>query len=171
MGQKIRQIQAIDSRHFVVISQTDSQDPFLDELPSLYFQVWNRRGNTLGNMSLQVSVQRFWPTSRPRHLIATEHHGSQSLLFISLQPLQVRRVELPFEPKVIAVMEQGYLVIDQLGRGILLTNDGEAIAQVALPENPTAAIVIDDRILLISTWSNNLGNLIEYDIEPLKDLL
>jgi hypothetical protein len=93
------------------------------------------------------------------------------LLFISLQPLQVRRVELPFEPKVIAVMRKGYLVIDQLGRGILLTNDGEAIAQVALPENPTAATVIDDRILLISTWSDGLGNLMEFNIESLKDLL
>ncbi len=171
VGQKIRKIQAIDSRHFVVISQVDSQDSFLDAPPSLCFQVWNRRGAALGQMSLQILVQRFWPTSRPRHLIVTEQHGSQSLLFISLQPLQVRRVELPFEPKVIAVMAKGYLVIDQLGRGILLTNDGEAIAQVALPENPTAAAVIDDRILLISTWSNGLGNLMEFNIEPLKDLL
>jgi serine/threonine protein kinase len=171
VGQKILQIQAIDSRHFVVISQADSQDKFLDASASLRLEIWNRRGAALGHMSLQVSVQRFWPTSRPRHLIATEQHVSQSLLFISLQPLQVRRVELPFEPKVIAVMTQGYLVIDQLGRGILLTNDGEAIAQVALPENPTAATVIDDRILLISTWSNGLGNLMEFNIEPLKDLL
>jgi serine/threonine protein kinase len=171
VGQKIQKIQAIDSRHFVVISQADSQNPFLEEPPSLYFQVWNRRGAALGHTSLQVSVQRFWPTSRPRHLIVTEQHVSQSLLFISLQPLQVRRVELPFEPKVIAVMRKGYLVIDQLGRGILLTNDGEAIAQVALPENPTAATVIDDRILLISTWSDGLGNLMEFNIESLKDLL
>ncbi len=171
VGQKIRQIQAIDSRHFVVISQTDSQDTFLDELPSLHLAIWNRRGDALGQMSLQVAVQRFWPTSRPRYLIATEKYSSQSLLFISLQPLQVRRVELPFEPKVIAVMERGYLVIDQLGKGILLTNDGEAIAQVILPENPTAVVVIDNRILVISTWSKGIGHLMEFNIEPLQDLL
>ena len=171
VGQKIREIQAIDSRHFVVISQTDSQDKSLEASASLRLEVWNRRGDRLGHMSLQVSVQHFWPTSRPRHLIATEPHSPQSLLFISLQPLQVRRVELPFEPKVIAVMERGYLVIDQLGKGILLTNDGEAIAQVRLPENPTAVVVIDDRILLISTWSNGIGNLIEFNIEPLQDLV
>ena len=169
VGQKILKIQAIDSRHFVVIAQSD-RDTFLDESPSLHLQIWNRRGDVLGQMSLQMAVEKFWPTPRPRHLIATEHHVPQSLLFISLQPLQVRRVELPFEPKVIAVMERGYLVIDQLGRGILLTNDGEAIAQVNLPENPTAVVVIDDRILLISTWSKGMGHLIEFDIEPLKDL-
>ena len=171
VGQKIRQIQAIDSRHFVVISQTDSQNISLDESPSLHLTIWNRRGDALGQMSLQVVVQRFWPTSRPRHLIATEQHSPKSLLFISLQPLQVRRVELPFEPKVIAVMERGYLVIDQLGKGILLTNDGEAIAQVILPENPTAVVVIDNRILLISTWSKGMGHLMEFNIEPLQDLL
>jgi serine/threonine-protein kinase len=171
VGQKIRQIQAIDSRHFVVISQTDSQDTFLDQPPSLHLTIWNRRGDALGHMSLQVAVQRFWPTSRPRHLIATEQHSPKSLLFISLQPLQVRRVELPFEPKVIAVMERGYLVIDQLGKGVLLTNDGEAIAQVILPENPTAVVVIDNRILLISTWSKGMGHLMEFNIEPLQDLL
>ena len=170
VGQKILKTQAIDSRHFVVISQ-NPQDTFLDESPSLHLQIWNRRGDVLGQMSLEVAVEQFWPTPRPRHLIATEHHMPQSLLFISLQPLQVRRVELPFEPKVIAVMQQGYLAIDQLGRGILLTNDGEAIAQVSLPENPTAVVVIDDRILLISTWSKGMGHLMEFDIEPLKDLL
>ncbi|MCY7406731.1 MAG: serine/threonine protein kinase [Alkalinema sp. CAN_BIN05] len=171
VGQKIQQIQAIDSRHFVVISQADSQDKFLKASASLRLEIWNRRGDRLGHMSLQVSVQRFWPTSRPRHLIATEQHSPQSLLFISLQPLQVRRVELPFEPKVIAVMERGYLVIDQLGKGILLTNDGEAIAHVTLPENPTAVVVIDNRILLISTWSKGIGHLMEFNIEPLQDLL
>ena len=170
VGQKILKTQAIDSRHFVVISQSN-QDTFLGECPRLHLQIWNRRGDVLGQMSLQVAVEHFWPTPRPRHLIATEHHVPRALLFISLQPLQVRRVELPFEPKVIAVMRQGYLVIDQLGRGILLTNDGEAIAQVTFPANPTAVVVIDDRILLISTWSKGMGHLIEFDIEPLKDLL
>ncbi len=171
VGQKIRQIQAIDSRHFVVISEANPQDTVVNWPPSLHLTIWNRRGNVLGRMSLQVAVQHFWPTSRSRHLIATEQHVSQSLLFISLQPLQVRRVELPFEPKLIAVMERGYLVIDQLGKGILLTNDGEATAQLTLPENPTAAVVIDNRILLISTWSKGLGQLLEFDIEPLQDLL
>ena len=171
VGRKIRQIQAIDSRHFVVISETDSQDTLEKDSPSLHLAIWNRRGDALGQMSLQVAVQRFWPTSRPRHLIATEKHLSQSLLFISLQPLQVRRVELPFEPKVIAVMERGYLVIDQLGKGIVLTNDGEAIAHLTLPENPTAAVVIDNRILLVSTWSKGMGHLLEFNIEPLQDLL
>ncbi|MCX5962578.1 MAG: serine/threonine-protein kinase [Cyanobacteria bacterium] len=171
VGRKIRQIQAIDSRHFVVISETDSQYTLEKDPPSLHLAIWNRRGDALGQMSLQVAVQRFWPTSRPRHLIATEKHSSQSLLFISLQPLQVRRVELPFEPKVIAVMERGYLVIDQLGKGIVLTNDGEAIAHLTLPENPTAAVVIDNRILLISTWSKGMGDLLEFNIEPLQDLL
>ncbi len=171
VGQKIRQIQAIDSRHFAVISQPGSQDEFLDAPANLCLEIWNRRGHRLGQMSLQVAVQRFWPTSRSRHLIATEQHSPRSLLFISLQPLQVRRVELPFEPKVIAVMKRGYLVIDQFGKGILLTNDGEATAQVRLPANPTAVAVIDNRILVISTWSNGMGQLMEFDIEPLKDLI
>ncbi len=164
---KVMQVTAIDSRHFALLIQTkDEQD-----LPGLNIEVWNRRGNRLGEMSLQVSIDRLWPTVRRHFLIATESSSPQSLLLIKLQPLQVRRVLLPFEPKVVAVMVRGIVAIDRLGRGLVLNLGGEVVARLRLPENPTAVAVVDDRYLLISTWAAGMGNLSVFDLEALQELL
>ncbi len=165
--ENVIQVTAIDSRHFALLIQTtDEQD-----CPKLIIEVWNRRGDRLGEMSLQVSIDRLWPTLRRHFLIATESSSPQSLLLIQLQPLQVRRVVLPFEPKVIGVLSKGIIAIDRFGRGLVLNRGGEVVAQLRLPENPTAVAVVDDRYLLISTWAAGMGHLSVFNIEPLQELL
>jgi serine/threonine protein kinase len=166
-GEKVLQVTAIDSRHFVLLVQTTNEQ----NLPHLQIEVWNRRGDRLGEMPLQVSIDRLWPTGQRHFLIATENDSPQSLLLIQLQPLQVRRVALPFEPKVVGVLTRGIVAIDRLGRGLVLNQGGEVVARLRLPENPTAVTVVDDRYLLISTWAAGMGNLSVFDMEPLQELL
>lgn len=165
--EKVMQVAAIDSRHFALLIQTtDEQD-----LPHLQIEVWNRRGDRLGEMSIQVEIDRLWPTVRKHFLIATESSSPQSLLLIQLQPLQVRRVALPFEPKVVAVLTRGIIAIDRLGQGLVLNRGGEVVARLRLPENPTAVAVVDDRYLLLSTWTAGMGHLSVFDLEPLQEML
>jgi serine/threonine protein kinase len=166
-GEKVIQVAAVDSRHFVMLVQSTNEQ----DLPCLQIEVWNRRGDRLGEMPLQVSIDRLWPTLQGPFLIATESASPQSLLLIQLQPLQVRRVALPFEPKVVGVLTRGIVAIDRLGRGLVLNRSGEVVARLRLPENPTAVTVVDDRYLLISTWASGMGTLSAFDMEPLQELL
>ncbi len=166
-GGNLWKICAIDSRHFVLLLQ-DKDD---NGSPTLHIEVWNRRGDLLGEMPLQVSIDRLWPTTRQQYLVATECHSPQSLLFIQLQPLQVRRVELPFEPRVVTLLSRGSVAIDRMGNGLVLNRGGEVVAKLRLPESPTAAVVVDDRYLLISTWAAGMGNLSVFDLEPLQEML
>ncbi len=163
----VMQVTAVDSRHFVLLVQTKNKDA----LPNLQIEVWNRRGDRIGKISLQVSIDRLWPTVRQHFLIATEHSSPQSLLLIQLQPLQVRRVELPFEPKVVGVLTRGVVAIDCMGQGLVLNRGGVVVARLRLPENPTAVTVVNDRYLLISTWAAGMGHLAVFDLEPLQEML
>jgi serine/threonine protein kinase len=166
-AEKVMQVTAIDSRHFALLIQTNHED----NSPNLQIEVWNRRGDRLGRMSLQVSIDRLWPTVRKQFLIATESASPQSLLLIQLQPLQVRRVELPFEPKVVGVLTRGIVAIDRTGKGLLLNRGGEVVARLRFPENPTAVAVVDDRYLLLATWTSGMGHLAVFDLEPLQEML
>jgi serine/threonine-protein kinase len=131
-------------------------------------EVFTRRGNSLGTLTLPIALQWVRPTSIPYKLLAMEPGQPHSILLIDLKPLQIRRVALESMPVYIAVATWGYVLMAVDGRITLLNPYGEIVGHIAGPQHPSAIALAAPFTLLVATWHKARGILHTIDLRSLN---
>lgn len=161
------QLLVLDAYHLITFSHlvdagTESY------IKGVSLEVFTRRGNALGTLTLPLALQRVLPTASPYKLLAMEPGQPQSILLIDLKPLQMRRVALEIMPTHVAVATWGYVLMAMDGRITLLNPYGETVGQIAGPAYPSAIALAPPYSLLVATWHQAQGTLHTIDLRQLN---
>lgn len=159
---KVLKIIILNNRYLLRISTTQSKT---------FFECFTRRGQFIGELSVNFRITQVTLTATPYQLIAIKApkttttgtddnntHSSDSVVFITLKPFQVRTVALPIAAEQVSALSWGYIVSYQ--RNALLLDRSAQITS-ALTGLPTASrlATLNKRTLLLanSTLSSTVS--------------
>ena len=115
-------VYAVDAGHGVILSDRHGES---------WIEGFNRRGKTLGELSLHLQVSHGIVTQKPYRLVGLEPNQPH-LIFIDLKPFRVRRISLPSIPQRITCFSWGYSILAGVRQTQLLfvDLDGRMLGQV-----------------------------------------
>ncbi len=173
-NRRLFQLIALDNRHLLTLAHL-AQSPEHTCINGVLLEVFTRRGDILGRLSLPLPMRRVFPVvsgeqtsgSPGYRLLATEPGHPHSLLLIQLKPLQIRRIPLESEPLQVAIAPWGYVVAGEDGHITLLNKLGERLGGLIAPSIPSAIALANHDNLIIATWQNHQGSLYTLDLSEL----
>ncbi len=171
---RLFQMIALDNRHLLTLAHL-AESPEHTCINGVVLEVFTRRGDVLGRLSLPLPIRRVFPAvggeqpfgSQGYRLLATEPGHPHSLLLIQLKPLQIRRIPLESEPFQVAIAPWGYVVASEDGRITLLNELGERLGGLIAPSTPSAIALANHDTLVMATWQNHQGSLYTLDLSEL----
>jgi serine/threonine-protein kinase len=164
-GQQVRQVLALDARHLTVVAATKLATGATE---SVSLQIFTRRGNWIGTVSLPVAVRSLTLSALPYRLVGLEPEPCSSLMLIDLKPLRVQRIGVAICPVALTTASWGYVLVAEDGGIELLDLQGESIGQLQAPAPPTAIAVLEPYRLLLTTWGGQQGYLHVIDLRELN---
>jgi serine/threonine-protein kinase len=135
-----------------------------DGHPATVFEVFTRRSNYIGSLTIPLEIGHFVATPTPYRLLATDEYETHSVLQIDLKPYRIARFGVEIAPKLLLATSWGSILVDKRGRIVLLDEEGRQIGRIDGPEHPTAIASFDHYGLLIATWDGNQGKLHTIDL-------
>jgi serine/threonine-protein kinase len=158
-------IQPLDSRHLALLST----DPASTRLGSTTIRVFNRRGGSVGSLSLPLRLQQTLLTLTPYQLLATETDSAGTVLLIDLKPYRIKRLWVGISPAFLAAPRWGYILAAADGQIVFLDQEGRQVGTVNSPEPITAMTLFGEHGLLLATWDSveQSGQLISLDLRTL----
>ncbi len=100
----VLQVIALNSRYLLRVSTTEHLT---------YFEYFTRRGQFIGEYTLNLRLTQVAPTAHPYQLIALSaptHQSPAAVFLITLKPFQIRRIHLPILPEQVSAFPWGYLI-------------------------------------------------------------
>ena len=130
---QVLQVIALDNRYLLRVSTTASKT---------YFECFTRRGQFIGEYTLDLPLVQVTPTIVPYQLMALSaptQHTAAAVVLITLNPFQVRQIHLPIAPEQVNAFPWGYLVSHQR-KGLLLDSSAQmACVLTGLPLDNAAS--------------------------------
>ncbi len=172
------QVIALDSRHVAVVSDIPSmgistathtkkkRSPKAHS-GGTYIEVFTRRGQLVGALSLPILLGQVILTATPYRLLATDQYDLYSILQIDLKPFRVVRFAVQIVPQFLVAASWGYVVMNAQGHIILLDQQGCQVNRIEGPANPTAIAMIEPSTLLIATQDKSYGRLYTVNLKEL----
>ncbi|HTL89241.1 MAG TPA: serine/threonine-protein kinase [Leptolyngbya sp.] len=151
-------IVALHSRHVALISQADR---------STQFDLFNRRGQPFGSLTLPLKLKRIFSTPQAYCLAATEFGHERSLLLIRLKPYQLIRIAISIRPKFITAFTWGVIVCDER-QLIAIDYTGHQFGRAEIPQNPCAIAAHGETGLMIATWQQGQSKLYSLNLEAIR---
>jgi serine/threonine-protein kinase len=137
------------------------------------FELFNRRGQGLGVLPLDLNLEYCVLGNFPYQLIGLEVGAKDCLLVINLKPFQIKRLAVPIAPVLCQALDWGYVVADAQAQLVLLDQDGEILGQVqappsSLPLSLTGLSTFQGHGVLLATWQQDQGTLYGIDLRQLN---
>lgn len=151
-------IVAVHRRHVVLVSQENG---------ATRCDLFNRRGQALGNLNLPVRINRVFPTWKSHFLIATEVNHERSLMLLHLKPYRLTRVAIPISPKFVAAYTWGIVICDN-HQLVAIDYNGQPIGQAEIPSGISAIAAYGEKGLAIATWNAGESTLYTLDLELIR---
>jgi serine/threonine-protein kinase len=174
---KLIQLIALDSRHLMIASHVLTRrvaplnmkdKPDSAATISTLLEIYTRRGDRLGALSLPLNLRQIITTPIPYRLLATDQYHPQTVWIIDLKPYRVLQMQLEITPKHLIASSWGYIFIDIQGHIVLLDEYGHQVGRIDGPANPTAIASFNHHKLLIATWNGSEGSLHSLDLRQLE---
>lgn len=164
---------ALDARHVAAVIRISTKGKRSEgRYPATLFEIFARRGNRLGSLTVPLTLTNLVKTLTPYRLLATDEYDPHSVLLVDLKPYRVSRIGVSIVPKLLTATSWGYILVDQEGRIVLLDDCGQQVNQIVGPADPTAIASVDHHGLFIATWNGTEGQLHTVDLRQLEtDLL
>lgn len=157
-----QQIIGIDSRHFLIISSHGAET---------CFQLFNRRGQYLGEWLLPLWLRQLTPTAMPYRWLGIDAAAPETAVLIDFKPYRLIRLQLAIAPQFITAFPWGYGFTDAQGQMQLLDRDFSPVGMIQLPGRPTAIAPVSAGKIWVATWSANgaggQGSLYTIDLRQL----
>lgn len=156
----------LDGRHLVLVSQILRGEKYLET----WLEVFNRRGDRLGCLTLPVRLGYITVASDPYRLVACDADDPNALLMIDLKPFRVVRLGVEIAPKLLAATSWGYALASATGDLLLLDDLGQPVGRFQGPASPVAIALFATTGILLATQTEaqsqlHLLNLKEMDTD------
>ncbi|GAB4462819.1 MAG: hypothetical protein OHK0037_14360 [Elainellaceae cyanobacterium] len=138
---------ALDGRHLVLVSQMLRGEKHLET----WIEVFNRRGDRLGCLTLPVRLGRIISAPDPYRLVACDVADPNALLMIDLKPFRVVRLGVEIAPKLLAAANWGYVLASDAGELLLLDDLGQRVGRFQCPAPPVAIALFAASGILLAT--------------------
>lgn len=161
---------ALDGRRVAVLSTLPPQCQVkgcTGKHPGTLLEVWTRRGNCLGSLSIPLRLGAAYLTTKPYQLIALDQDNPQSVLLIDLKPFRILRLGIDIQPDFLAVTAWGYILANRQGQILVLDQQGQQINRIESPAPLTAIAPCEGWGLLLATWNDKQGSLYTVDLKEL----
>jgi serine/threonine protein kinase len=155
---RLLQVTALSSHHIAAILAVSIPGQAQDRFDTL-IEIFTRRGDRVGSLTLQISIAQAIATVTPYRLLATEKNYPHTLLLIDLKPLRILRVSIGIIPKLLTTLSWGYAILNAEGAIVLLDLFGQSIGQLQGFDSPTAVAAIHPHHLVTANWSSDRGDL------------
>lgn len=163
---------ALDARHIALVQGIVTSDMSQTQHCQPKVEVFNRRGDRLGQLNLPVPIRQMVPTATPYRFIATDARHPQSVLMIDIKPLRITRIGLDIVPQFMTSTLWGYVIANSQGKIVLLDDTGQLVGRIEGPEHPTAIAPLPPHGLAVASWNGTQGKLHFLDLKELaSDLL
>ncbi|MEM9804721.1 MAG: serine/threonine-protein kinase [Cyanobacteria bacterium P01_D01_bin.56] len=163
----IQQVLAVDGGHFALVGQSVEHAQEM----GTQLQLWNRRGMYLTSINLGITLRQLTPMGQPHHWMALDSHAPQTVVFLSLKPLRMTRLDLDICPNLMLELPWGYLFSDAEGKLLFLDRDLNSIGGIHGPDGVTAIATVSAHELLLANWQEDdqgalhCLNLQDYDLD------
>jgi serine/threonine-protein kinase len=159
-------VAALDGRHLVLVSQILRREKHLET----WLEVFNRRGDRLGCLTLPLRLGYITAASDPYRLVACDADDPNALLMIDLKPFRVVRLGVEIVPKLLAAANWGYVLASAAGDLLLLDDLGQPVGRFQGPASPVAIALFATTGILLATQTEaqsqlHLLNLKEMDTD------
>ena len=133
------------------------------------FQVFTRRGQWLGKLTLSVPLGQVWQTPTPYRLLALPA-GEQAnfALVVDLRPFRVFRIKLPMVASLAAATDWGFVFVSEDGQLCICDRDGDILGMVQGPSHPTALAPCQSRGLILACSHDDQSVVYSVDVEQLS---
>jgi serine/threonine-protein kinase len=167
---RIIRLIAPDARHLAIASEitkatTNPQGEILTTETSTRFEIFNRRGDRMGSLSLPLHLEQIITTPIPYRLLATDQADPESVLIVDLKPYRVERLGVGIIPAFLAATSWGFILADTQGQIVILDEFGHRVGQIKSLPNITAIASFNHRGLLIATKEGDRGMLYTLDLK------
>lgn len=131
LSSDIVQVLAIDTRHLlrvrIVQSRQDAKSPDnIGKTGKTYLECFTRRGQFVGQFSLNLSIRHLTPTALPYQFVgltaATDPLAPSEVVLITLKPFQVRHLRFPTHPSFTDPQQ-----VSTFSWGCLITRESAAL--------------------------------------------
>jgi serine/threonine-protein kinase len=138
---------ALDGRHLALVSQILKDEKHLET----WIEVFNRRGDRLGCLTLPVRLGSIISAPDPYRLVACDAADPNALLMIDLKPFRVVRLGVEIAPKLLAAANWGYVLASAAGELLLLDDLGRRVGRFQAPAPPAAIALFATTGILLAT--------------------
>ncbi len=157
------QLIALDKRYGLAIFPR-----LVQENKRTYLYLFNRRGRFIKGFSVPLLLSELTPNKANNYeLFGVETVKPNYGILIKLNPLNIIRIPLAFNPDFIIGEAWGYGLADTTGQLLLLDRNGDYLGKMDLGIEITAMTGLDDNQLLIATWENQQARLLTINIETM----
>lgn len=155
---------ALDGRHLVLVSQILRGKKHVET----WLEVFNRRGDRLGCLTLPVRLGCIISAPDPYRLVACDANDPNALLIIDLKPFRVVRLGVEIAPALLTAANWGYVLASTAGDLLLLDDLGQPVGRFQGPATPVAIALFATTGILLATQTEaqsqlHLLNLKEMD--------
>ncbi|WP_448598240.1 serine/threonine-protein kinase [Thermoleptolyngbya sp.] len=159
---------ALDGRHLALVSQILKGEKHLET----WIEVFNRRGDRLGCLTLPVRLSRLISAPDPYRLVACDAADPNALLMIDLKPFRVVRLGVEIAPKLLAAANWGYVLASAAGELLLLDDLGRRVGRFQAPAPPAAIALFATTGILLATQTEAQSQIHLLDLREMgADLL
>ncbi|MFQ3628720.1 MAG: hypothetical protein SNJ81_14225, partial [Cyanobacteriota bacterium] len=159
---------AMDGRHLVLVSQILRGKNHL----ATWIEVFNRRGDRLGCLTLPVRLGCVIAAPDPYRLVACDADDPNALLIIDLKPFRVVRLGVEISPTLLAAANWGYVLASAAGELLLLDDLGQPVGRFQAPAPPVAIALFATTGILLATQTEAQSQLHLLDLKEMDtDLL
>jgi serine/threonine protein kinase len=159
---------ALDGRHLVLVSEMFRGEKHLET----WIEVFNRRGDRLGCLTLPVRLGCIISAPDPYRLVACDAADPNALLMIDLKPFRVVRLGIEIVPKFLAAANWGYVLASEAGELLLLDDLGQRVGRFQAPAPPVAIALFAATGLLLATQTQAQSQIHLLDLKEMDtDLL
>jgi serine/threonine-protein kinase len=168
---RLLRLMPLDASHLAIALRVSSRPGIKsrsagssDHTPATIFEIFTRRSNYIGALTVPLKIGRFISTPTPYRLLATDEYETHSVLQIDLKPYRISRFGVELAPQFMLATTWGYILMDERGRIVLLDEEGRQVGRIDGPANPTAITSFDHYGLLIATWDGHQSYLYTVDL-------
>ncbi len=157
----VLQVIAIDNRYLLRVSTTKTHT---------HLECFTRRGQFVGEISLNMRLIQVVPTAEPYQLIGLRSSANPftdlenadvegaatqpAVVLITLKPLQINAIRLPIIPERVSALPWGYFVSYQR-QALLLDKSADLISQLTqVPQSAAIASITPSTLLFASNKSS-----------------
>lgn len=155
----------VSLNHRYGLAVTRQSEP---SLPGCQLLVFSRGGRRVGKFNLPVLIEEVTPNPAfPGQLLALDATNPQIALLIHLYPWKVERFCLGINARWLQPMTYGYVVGNDEGQILLISQFGEMLGSFEVDQPITAMSSFGKAGLVLATWAETEGELLTLNLRRL----